>query len=364
MNTTDLTPLPPQPDVDQYIAQADTRVRDRAAPDRKEAQLAIAREHGFADWQRFTSHIHEYARRGSDVAHFESAADAIVDGDADTLQALLDIDPELIRRRSTRVHEARLLHYVGANGFENWRQRSPKNAVEIAQILLRAGAEVDATAPMYGVATTLGLVATSVHPLRAGVQIPLIHLLLDHGAAIEGAPGGWPPLMSALQNQCPAAAETLAARGARIDNVVAAAALGRLDLVQRFAGDPELPRAFIFACMYGRVEVAEHLLRNGIDPAVTDREGQTALHWAAAAGQMDVIELLLRRGAPLEAKNQYGGTVLDQTLWFAFRVRESEMESSFAHVDYPKVVGRLLAAGARTDVYPEMQKHVDEVLRR
>jgi len=132
---------------------------------------------------------------------FEEAADAIVSGDIDTLTRLLDENPELIHERSTRKHRCTLLHYVGANGFEGFRQKSPKNAVEIAELLLERGADVDAvTSGEMGVGTTLGLVATSVHPHRAGVQIPLLELLIKHGASVEGLPGKWNPLSAALAN--------------------------------------------------------------------------------------------------------------------------------------------------------------------
>ena len=38
--------------------------------------------------------------------------------------------------RPGRRHHATLLHYVGANGVDGYRQRMPANAVEIATILL------------------------------------------------------------------------------------------------------------------------------------------------------------------------------------------------------------------------------------
>ena len=68
---------------------------------------------------------------------FEEAADAVVEGDIATLEHLLDEDPSLIHARSTREHRCTLLHYVGANGFESFRQKSPPNAVEVAELLLR-----------------------------------------------------------------------------------------------------------------------------------------------------------------------------------------------------------------------------------
>src|SRR5438105_2501352 len=123
-----------------------------------DAQFVVARVHGFASWPKFAKHLEQPS------SDFELAADAIVDGDVATLKRLLRKDPELIRARSTREHRSTLLHYVSANGVEGYRQKTPKNAAQIAEILLEAGAEVDAEADVYGGgATTLGLVATSVH---------------------------------------------------------------------------------------------------------------------------------------------------------------------------------------------------------
>ena len=103
--------------------------------------------------------------RSSPISAFEAAAHAIVSGDISTVRRLLQEQPELIRARSTREHRATLLHYVSANGVENYRQVTPKNIAEITEFLLAAGAEVDGEADVYGGGcTTLGLVATSAPP--------------------------------------------------------------------------------------------------------------------------------------------------------------------------------------------------------
>jgi hypothetical protein len=150
------------------------------------AQFVIARSHGFTSWPVLVAHLEQVQRGNSPVADFEAAADAIVSGDVVALRRLVSRNPGLVRERSTREHQATLLHYTSANGVEGYRQRTPKNIVAIADLLLRAGAEVDAQANVYGGgSTTLGLAATSVHPEAAGVQLPLLELLLDRGASIE-----------------------------------------------------------------------------------------------------------------------------------------------------------------------------------
>src|SRR5262249_35734802 len=156
---------------------------------------------------------------------FERAADAIIEGDAASLQRLLRKNPKLIRQRSDREHNSTLLHYVSANGVEGYRQKSPKNAAQITRILLEAGAEVDAEADVYGGgATAFGLVATSAPPEAAGVQEDVMLVLLEHGAAM-----GPRAIRDCLANGRGRAAEFIAARGAKLD-LEGAAGVGRLDV--------------------------------------------------------------------------------------------------------------------------------------
>lgn len=329
-----------------------------------DAQFLIAREYGFQSWPKFAKHIDELTRASSPVSTFEAAVEAVINGDLATLKQLLGENPELIRERSTRAHRATLLHYVSANGVEDYRQKTPKNAVEVAKILLGAGADVDAAGEMYGGGdTTLGLAATSVHPWNAGVQIALLETLLDHGAVID-APGGGNAVNGCLANGRGEAAEFLATRGGRLD-IEGAAGVGQLDLVKSFfnedgslkanATKAQLVSGFMWACEYGRNNVVDFLLQKGVDVGTQDNLGQTGLHWAAIGGQLNTVKLLLARKAPLEVKNTYGGTVLDQTVWSA---------NNDSKVDDVSIIETLIDAGARVDVYPEMKEEVDEVLRR
>src|ERR1700722_8886222 len=225
------------------------------------AQLFLARAHGFASWPKFASHVEELAREDTPVSYFETAVDAIVNGDAAKLKRLLSENPELVRMRSTREHRSTLLHYVSANGVEDFRQKTPKNIVEIAKLLLKAGADVNAESDAYGGrSTTLGLTATSCHPEEAGVQLALMELLIAHGAIVDGPDGG-SAVNACLHNGRGQAAEFLASRGARLD-LEAAAGAGRLDVVKSFfnqdgslkptASLQQMQDGFAWACQFGR----------------------------------------------------------------------------------------------------------------
>jgi hypothetical protein len=312
-----------------------------ASLDEERARNAIAKSHWFASYD-------DAVKRGGELVdpHFEAAADAIVDGDAPALRALLASHPELARARSAYAHHATLLQHVAANGIETSRQwQSPKNAVEIARILIAAGSEVDATCDAYGGSTAMGLLVTSEHPAEAGVQVVLIETLLDAGAAIDGAPTDKAtPIEAALGYHD--AAEALARRGARIDDVVVAAGLGRVELIERLAGRPgaRLDQAFRIASMLGRTQAALAVLDRGADPTKQDAEGFTGLHWAAFFGHLATVEALLDRAnvrAVLEVKNIYGGTVLDGTVWGARNVKR--------HVDRLPIIRKLIAAGAKIE---------------
>lgn len=345
-------------------------VNERGSCRLADAQFVIAQSHGFESWSRFAKHLNAVALKNSAVARFEAAVDAIVNGDLAKLKRLLREDPRLVSARSTRQHAATLLHYVSANGVENYRQKTPKNIVAIAEVLLKAGAEVDAEANVYGGgATALGLVATSIHPYRAGVQIELMELLLNHGAEIDyrtSAGNRQSSVRDALANGRGEAAEYLAARGARL-TLESAAGIGRLDLVKRFFNDDgsrktktsrkQVQSAFLNACGWGRNDVAEFLLDKGVVLNYGGGDGQTPLHCAVINGQLETVKLLLKLNPQLEAKNIYGGTVLGQTLWSAAHGGDPKL--------YSEIIKTLIAAGAKLPPrHVPVNEPIDALLRR
>jgi hypothetical protein len=336
------------------------------------AQFFIARCHGFASWPKFAKHLEASARTDSPVSHFEAAVDAVVSGDIAVLEKLLLAHPELVRMRSTREHRSTLLHYVSANGVEDFRQKTPTNIVEITKMLLDAGAGVNAESDAYGGrSTTLGLTATSCHPEQAGVQLPLMDLLIRYGAAIDGPDGG-SAVNGCLHNGREEAAKFLADRGARLD-LEAAAGVGRLDVVRSsFTADghlvpPATPKqmtdGFAWACEFGRTSVVDFLLRQGIGTdAKLPHDGQTGLHWAAYGGHAETVRLLLERGAPVNATDEsYSGTPLE---WALYQWGNSwgNSSSQAEHGSYYETVALLARSGAK--VHDEWFQEEDEERQR
>jgi ankyrin repeat protein len=308
---------------------ADTEIRD-AALSLDDARLAVARHYDFLDWSTLTAHVEAVSRQGS-VPEFEAAVEAVVNGDLAALQDALRRDPALVRARSSRVcsfdpprHRATLLHYVAANGVEAYRQKTPPNAVEIARALLQAGAEPDALADMYGAeCTPMSMLVSSSHPAKAGLQVPLVELLLDFGAAIEGRGtrkwGG--PLFTALTFGMTDAATFLAQRGARID-LPDAAGLGLLDDVARLLPSADAPArhcALSLAAQQGHAQIVGLLLDAGEDPnrynPASNHPHTTPLHQAVLGGHEAVVRLLVERGARLDIRDTiWHGTPLGWAL--------------------------------------------------
>jgi ankyrin repeat protein len=303
-----LDPLPLPSRLQDYQKQAEELLVD--------GQFKLARWYGFESWPALADFVEAITRANSPVFEFESAVEAVISGDLAALESSLKKNPELVRSRSIRKHSATLLHYVAANGVEDYRQKSPENAARIAEMVLRAGAEVDATADMYGgQATTMNMLVSSTPPAEAGVQVALVETLLDFGAALEGSEA---PLMTALAFGHRAAAEALVLRGARVDNIAAAAGLGRVADVKRMLNISDAQSrhlALALAAQHGQVEAVRLLLDAGEDPNRYNPKGShphsTPLHQAAVSGHDAVVRLLVERGAKLDIEDTvYHGTPL------------------------------------------------------
>ncbi len=273
------------------------------------AQFLLARMHGFASWPKFARHVIALEQANSPAAAFEDAADAIVTGNSPRLASLLAGRPELVRARSGRDHRSTLLHYVSANGIEDFRQKTPANIVELARMLLDAGSDVNAESDAYGGGSTaLMLTATSYHPEAAGVQTALMELLIARGARFDSR-----TVNACLHNGRGAAAEFLASRGIMLD-LEAAAGVGQAELVERLlpaALPNQVLDGFAWACEFGRMDVVKLLLDRGTRADAKLPRGETGLHWAAHGGHVEIVRMLLAAGARTDAVDErYGGTPL------------------------------------------------------
>lgn len=258
---------------------------------------------------------------------------AIRAGDLEKFKALVSQDPTLATSRSSRSHTT-LLQCVTLDG------KDKPNNVEMARVLIEAGAELNEA-----------LVGAASMNNRAVAE-----LLLDSGAAIDGA-GGWLPLEEALYWNSRDVLALLLERGAAVQNLRIAAGLGRTDLIEGYfnsdgslkpeAGKINWPwggletiarsnfdqkgrnelaarvnawsqdrqgiinNAFVYACMHGHIEAARLLLRHGAEinvvPGGFDYAG-TGLHYAALNGHRAMVEFLLQQGADREVKDPKVGS--------------------------------------------------------
>jgi uncharacterized protein len=262
-------------------------------------------------------------------AKFHPAIAAIKSGALEELRSLLDKDPTLATTRSSTSHPT-LLQCLTLDA------RDVPNMVEMAQVLIDRGAEIDGP-----------LVASA-----SGNNVEVAAALLDAGALINGA-AAWSPLEEALYWGSDDVRDLLIERGASVHNLRIASGLGRVDSIETFfnsdgslkpeAGeihwpfeDPltsNLPRpikqklqatidgwshesqniinnAFVYACMRNRIEAATVLLEKGAEinaiPPGFHYAG-TALHNAAVNGHRRMVEFLIGHGADANAKDQEGG---------------------------------------------------------
>ena len=137
-----------------------------------DCQLAIAIEYGYSDWENALSESDQ-----SFDKNFEKAIDFLVTGNKSALQNLIQQQPEILQQHSPFWHSAGLIHYIGSNGVEVWRQSVPDNIVEITSMIIELGADPQMPNNIYGGSNLVNLIETSSHPHEAGVASPLIQLI-------------------------------------------------------------------------------------------------------------------------------------------------------------------------------------------
>jgi ankyrin repeat protein len=305
-----ISDLPARASLEYLKKLAKERLRElrQTAPDARlsDAQLAIARDHGFASWRALKAEVDR--RRLPAIETFFAACAA---GDLGTLRDLLDHDAGLARQ-----------HHHGTTGLH----RAVSHA-EAVRLLLDHGADPNARDE--------GDNALPLHFAAGGGHLESVRALLDAGSDVHGFGDlhsleviGWATVFAAAHRDV---VDLLVERGAR-HHVFSAIALGDLDLLRRVvAADPKaitrrLSRFeqeqtalhYVIAPPDGLVgglfRTGDHyrtlatLIELGADLEARDARGRTPLAIAMLRGDREAMRLLHAAGAsqpePREAKRE------------------------------------------------------------
>ena len=85
---------------------------------------------------------------------------------------------------------------------------------------------------------------------------------------------------------------------------------------------------FVYLCEAGNTVKVEAALINGANVNAKDNYGRTVLMWAAINGHTETAELLLKHGADVNAENNYGRTAL---MWAAVNGKTETAELLLKH---------------------------------
>ena len=295
------------------------------------AQLALAREYGFASWARLKT---EVQARTTDLARQADAfceasirdwtgravrmlaatpelagynfATALILGDAARVRAEITRDPGLATRMDPRTGWTPL-HAVCAS---KWNQLDPARAdglTEVARLLLDAGA--DPVGPAGGQGGRGGWT-----PLRCAVagaaNPPVVALLLERGAVpddhdlyLAGFGGdGHQSLRMMLDHTGDVAGIAEMALAAPLSQNDAEGVRLLLDAgadPRRYADDNGTPASAAYEVVRSgcSAELAELMLAHGADPDRPGPDGRSPYTLALLQGRADLADLLRRYGA-------------------------------------------------------------------
>jgi hypothetical protein len=274
-----------------------------------DAQVTIAREHGFPSWVRLKRHIEKPTLADRlDLPHheriedatFRRAVDLVDTGNTAELLTLLKQYPRLVHQRvvfegGNYFRSPTLLEFVAENPVRHGKL--PSNIVEVARVILDAGPDLASRN------AALMLVATGSVVRECNVQIPLIDLLCEYGAEPDYA------ARAAAVLDEHESVRALLRRGAKTDLPIAAA-LGLVPDFDRLLGAASLQDrhlALAVAAQFNDADFVRKLLDAGEDPnryyPLGGHSHGTPLHHAAGGGYLAVVQLLVEHGARLDLKD-------------------------------------------------------------
>lgn len=297
-------PLPARPNLEQLKKQAKAllkghqassaeslaRIREnhprfRNSPDAEiakahltlaDAQLALAREYGFANWATLKAQVAEREPDPAFAEHVAALRDAAGSGDLERLGALLDADPELIDE-------------PGGSGVRTALHQAVFGKSEAAvKLLLERGANPN-----------IRCEGDNAYPLHFAVEknlFPIIRLLVERGADTVGEGDyhelgvlGWATAWEYIQANREIV-DYLIAHGAR-HNIFSAVAMGEVEKIRELAARAP-------ADLERRMDMANRRRR--------------PLHLAVVKKQPASLNALLDLGASTESLDEAGFTPLDQ----------------------------------------------------
>lgn len=365
--------LPSRPDLRWLRDEAKARKRASEFPSLALAQLAIAREYGFASWPRLKTHVDaltlsaaeraailiagacsDNPRRAATVLELDPAiarydlATACVAGDAEEVARRLSARPDAVREP------------IGPNGwqpllyacFSRLLRTDPERAAGIravVTVLLAAGADPNAAfmqgdwlqAPIYGAAGIAGDVELTGMLLAAGAS--------PNDAGPEHRVGE--ALYHACEHRDPTCARLLIEAGT--DPEVVAYCLGRAlnfdryPMVAMFCQHVRPHAGNLHQALWRRrpVETVAALLDAGTPLDEPDEHGLTPLQIALRWADGPVAALLRERGASevVEVRTEDTDALRDEMLILA--VQRGDLGA----------VRDLLDAGARADGNPDSE---------
>lgn len=312
-------PLPEHPDLRHLKDQAKDLLKAGRATSLANAQFQVARQYGFASWPKLKGHVESIQTTGQ----LKQAIDA---NDIDRVKELMTRHPEL--------HRAPLGY--GQNGPLTWvaecrvpRVPPGETRLAVARWMIENGSDVHqgGDGPL----------------MRAALddsRIPMMELLVAHGADVNAVWGGhYPVILGPCETYAPRALKWLLDHGADLhaaakysdpvgmivciysrnaggkhacleivgesgftlpDTPVMALHRGRLDLLQEHLDrDPSLlDRRFTF----GEAFAVETEDEPGDAYPATPVSGVTLLHLALEFDDIDVARWLIERGADVNAR--------------------------------------------------------------
>jgi ankyrin repeat protein len=306
----------------RFAAAPESDIR-AAALTQADAELIVAREHGFETFEAFADYIE--ALRAQRVSEpFALAFAALQADDRARFNEMLALHPELVNVAGTNGN--RLLLLAMSLGRDT-----------MVDDLLAVDADPDL--PNNKGWTALHQAAYADPGSDPAAALARLERLLKAGASpfAQAYGDGGTPLAVALFWGHRALAERLARPVIAPSNLRVAAGLGRVDLMEKLfegkaprpeagwhrefhrphsgfppwrpSGDPAeiLAEALSYAARNGRIDAMAFLLARG---AAIDAEpyNGTALHWAVARKQAEAVAWLIDHGADLNRRAGFGGT--------------------------------------------------------